>query len=276
MKEHYEAILAESASKVDYAREQLTHIRALLDDQLLATTVARKPARSTRAKATPSVSSAAPTSPSLASPPSTAARSTKAAMKLPLLPPYDRLSKIDATAAVFQECQGQVLHIDDVIEHLYGHLNTSDLKAERTRMKDVMVRGMKRGLWTKVHKVPLSYIMEGPASDQTQPQPPKSRKRKSTPKRSQRPKPSQTGKSVVQLEVLPPYQDKGMTIAVEDILRDHQGQAMTAEDVAYILYGELNPQSLAVAKKRLHDIFSKGVKQNRWQRLSDRKGAYMI
>lgn len=262
LKDHYEAILAESASKVDHAREQLSHINALIEDQLVSTTVSSKSLRFADSKPTPSVKSSQK---GLATTPS-----FTAAMKLPLLPPYAGLSKIDATAAVFQEHPGQVLHIDELIEQLFGDLDSAELQAERIRMKDVMVRGVKRGLWKKVPKVPLSYILERPAQSQT-PSRASTAQRNHTstkqPKQSQEP---------VQLNVLPPYRDQGMTVAVEGILRAHQGTAMTAEDVAFILYGELDPESLAVAKKRLHDIFSKGAKQNRWRRLADRKGAYLI
>ena len=269
LKDHYEAILAESASKVDHAREQLSHIHALLDDQLVSATVSRKSSPSSRGKTVPSAQSSQQ---GLA-----AAPSSKATMKLSLLSPYAGLSKIEATAAVFKEHPGQVLHIDDLIEQLFGDLDSDELRAERVRMKDVMVRGVKRDLWQKVPKVPLSYILQEAPTPTASPKTTTKSARKTTRKRQGKPsKLAKPSKQIIQLEVLPPYRDQGMTIAVEGILRDHQGQAMTAEDVAYILYGELTPKNLAVAKKRLHDIFSKGVKQNRWQRLADRKGAYLI
>jgi hypothetical protein len=77
---------------------------------------------------------------------------------------YEGLSKIDTVAKVLDENKGRVMHMDDIIEQLYGKLSGDDLKAEKVRMKDVMTRGVKRKLWRKAEGVPSSII----ASSQSQ------------------------------------------------------------------------------------------------------------
>ncbi len=71
---------------------------------------------------------------------------------------YAGLSKIDTVAKVLDENKGKVMHMDDIIEQLYGKLSGDDLKAEKVRMKDVMTRGVKRKLWRKAEGVPSSII----------------------------------------------------------------------------------------------------------------------
>jgi hypothetical protein len=74
---------------------------------------------------------------------------------------FDGLSKIDAVLKVMNENAGKVINVDDIIERLYGQLSLADYKAEKGRMKDVMNRGVKGGLWRKA-PAPLSFIVGKP------------------------------------------------------------------------------------------------------------------
>ncbi|MCG9891654.1 MAG: hypothetical protein MH252_11325 [Thermosynechococcaceae cyanobacterium MS004] len=80
---------------------------------------------------------------------------------LPLPAEYEGLSKIDAVAAILSEHPGTIVHINDLIQRLYGTLTGEDLKAEKVRMKDVMTRGIRRSLWTRAVGVPSSYVIQG-------------------------------------------------------------------------------------------------------------------
>jgi hypothetical protein len=73
---------------------------------------------------------------------------------------YAGLSKIDAVAKVLEEDLGTVMHMDQIIHHLYGKLTDNELKLEKVRMKDVMTRGVQRKLWQKAKGVPSSIVME--------------------------------------------------------------------------------------------------------------------
>jgi hypothetical protein len=75
---------------------------------------------------------------------------------------YLGLSKIDAVAKVLEENSGSVMHMDEIIEHLYGKLTDNELKAEKVRMKDVMTRGVQRQLWQKAKGVPSSILVGEP------------------------------------------------------------------------------------------------------------------
>jgi hypothetical protein len=75
---------------------------------------------------------------------------------------YAGLSKIDTVAKVLGENNGKVMHIDEIIEQLYGKLSGEDLKAEKVRMKDVMTRGVQRQLWDKAPGVASSIVAREP------------------------------------------------------------------------------------------------------------------
>lgn len=291
LKDHYEAILSEYESQVLHAQEQLAHINAL-SAAPVPSGIATAPKVKTTAKKAPAgkrkiprrarkakVAARQPTTRRVATP-----KTSGPPMKLAMSVDFDGLSKIEAVERVFKDNVGKVLHIEDVIERLYGNLSASELKAERIRMKDVMARGTRRGMWAKVDKVPLSYILEsaGEAKKTT------TKARKVTKKNSKRPakparkapaskaKAAKSSSGSVQLKLLPPYRKMGMTLAVENILKEHPGKPMTADEVSIILYGNLKPKHIPVAKKRLHDIFSKGVKKKRWKRVPNQKGAYLL
>ncbi len=77
---------------------------------------------------------------------------------------FDGLSKIDAVLKVMNENTGKVVNVDDIIERLYGQLSVAEYKAEKARMKDVMQRGVKGGLWRKA-PAPLSFIVGQPETN---------------------------------------------------------------------------------------------------------------
>ncbi len=96
-------------------------------------------------------------------PPKTASRGRTQVLSLPAQ--YAGLSKIETVAKVLEENHGTVMHMDEIIEQLYGKLSGHDLKAEKVRMKDVMTRGVQRQLWNKAQGVPSSIV----AGEQKQP-----------------------------------------------------------------------------------------------------------
>jgi hypothetical protein len=77
---------------------------------------------------------------------------------LPMHKDFAGLSKIDAVLKVMEENSGKTVHIDAIIERLYGSLSIAEAKAEKGRMKDVMSRGRERSLWQKA-RAPLSFIV---------------------------------------------------------------------------------------------------------------------
>jgi hypothetical protein len=73
---------------------------------------------------------------------------------------YQGLTKNDAVAKILQENAGKPVHIDDIIERLYGKLSVQDFKAEKTRMRTLLITGVKRNFWQKAD-VPQSFIIAG-------------------------------------------------------------------------------------------------------------------
>jgi hypothetical protein len=75
---------------------------------------------------------------------------------------YEGLSKIEAVAAVLEKNPGQAMHIETIIEQLYGTLTEAELQAEKVRMKNVMSRGVQRKLWSKAKGSPSSIVFGKP------------------------------------------------------------------------------------------------------------------
>ncbi|PZO37328.1 MAG: hypothetical protein DCF19_19320 [Pseudanabaena frigida] len=78
------------------------------------------------------------------------------------------------------------------------------------------------------------------------------------------------------LTMRPSYDGLTLTEAIEKILNERQGQAVNADDVVNILYGELPETVFRVAKERVTKNLSKGKGENRWKRVPTQLGYYTL
>lgn len=190
LKSQYEYALTEANSRSGYLREQLSHVNALLLNQLLPTH-SLKPLRPQVESIAPTLALRAPIEPAEDQPVSTpsltvtepisvsnnvpvskphtqkrtASRSIPKAEKAPskrnsltLLPAYQGLKKLDAIAQVLEAARNQEVSIDSVVQTLYGNLSTAEHKAERLRMKTALFQGVQKGMWQKA-TTPSSYFI---------------------------------------------------------------------------------------------------------------------
>lgn len=78
------------------------------------------------------------------------------------------------------------------------------------------------------------------------------------------------------LTMRPAYEGLTLTEAIEKVLNERQGQAVNADDVVNILYGELNEPVFRVAKERVTKNLSKGKGEGRWKRVPSQLGYYTL
>jgi hypothetical protein len=78
------------------------------------------------------------------------------------------------------------------------------------------------------------------------------------------------------LTTRPAYDGLTLTEAIEKILNERQGQAVNADDVVNILYGELTETVFRVAKERVTKNLSKGKGEDRWKRVPSQLGYYTL
>jgi hypothetical protein len=191
LKSQYEYALTEANSKSGYLREQLSHVNALLLNQLLPTR-SLKPLLPQVDSIAPTLAISAPTEPVEDQPVSTpsltvtepisvpnnvplskprtqkrtASKSIPKAEKAstskrnsltPLLA-YQGLKKLDAIAQVLEAARNQEITIDSVVQTLYGNLSAAEHKAERLRMKTALFQGVQKGMWQKA-TTPSCYFI---------------------------------------------------------------------------------------------------------------------
>jgi outer membrane biosynthesis protein TonB len=78
------------------------------------------------------------------------------------------------------------------------------------------------------------------------------------------------------LTTRPAYDGLTLTEAIEKILNERQGQAVNADDVVNILYGDLTETVFRVAKERVTKNLSKGKGEDRWKRVPSQLGYYTL
>jgi hypothetical protein len=190
LKSQYEYALTEANSKSGYLREQLSHVNALLLNQLLPTR-SLKPLLPQVDSIAPTLALSAPIEPVEDQPVSTPSltvtepisvpnnvpvskprtqkrtasksipKAEKASSKRNSLTPllaYQGLKKLDAIAQVLEAARNQETTIDSVVQTLYGNLSAAEHKAERLRMKTALFQGVQKGMWQKA-TTPSCYFI---------------------------------------------------------------------------------------------------------------------
>lgn len=78
------------------------------------------------------------------------------------------------------------------------------------------------------------------------------------------------------LTMRPSYEGLTLTEAIEKILNERQGQAVNADDVVNILYGDLQETVFRIAKERVTKNLSKGKGEGKWKRVPTQLGYYTL
>jgi hypothetical protein len=171
LKTQYERSLTEASTNASHLREQLSHVNALLLNQLLqgnggvpqlTQSAVEVPVIKTIALASaPSLatSPAAEAPPSAIPKPKASPRKAKATVEpapslgkrstRPLLPAYRGLTRLEAIAQLLQTTPGQDVTTDQVSEGLFGKLSAADHKAERKSLNTQLYKGQSLKLWQK-------------------------------------------------------------------------------------------------------------------------------
>jgi hypothetical protein len=88
-------------------------------------------------------------------------------------------------------------------------------------------------------------------------------------------KPAQTSSSENQ-KSQPQYVGKSLPDAVENVMQAHRGKPMTTDSVAKILFADVDDAKLSKIKKQLNTTFFRGVMQGRWEKVKGQKEAYVL
>ncbi|NUN65285.1 hypothetical protein HCU40_11085 [Pseudanabaena biceps] len=78
------------------------------------------------------------------------------------------------------------------------------------------------------------------------------------------------------LSMRPSYEGLTLTEAIQKIMDERFGQAVNADDVVNILYGELEEPVFRVAKERVTKNLSKGKGEGKWKRVPTQLGYYTL
>jgi hypothetical protein len=276
LKSQYERSLTQANTNASHLREQLSHVNALLLNQLLpsngvvpqltqsavevpvveaialasAKSLAASPAAETPASDRPKPK--ASDHKAKAEPPS--GRSPR-----PLLPAYAGLKRLEAIAQVLETSAGEEVSIDALIHALFGELSATDRKAERKRLITLLYNGEKRGLWQK-GSATLSYVISASTGKA-----PATAKSTAQPKAKAKPTTARA-KSRRSLDVLPAFRGMSKREAIAQILEQRSGEALHHDTIIQALYGDLSLQDLKDERVRIKTALLTGVKDGKWQK----------
>lgn len=185
-------------------------------------------------------------------------------LKQPLLPQYEHLSKSEAIEKLLQEEAGNILHIDDIIQSLFGDLETPAFKAEKNKLYNALNQGIENGLWDKVPGRPGCYtIVLEQAIKKTDSKKPINKHKEIS--------------ALALIEALPPaYQGLKLIQAVEKVLQGNPRIAMNSEKIAQILFDKTEEAIFTAAKNKIGKALWSGAKEKRWQGVPGKLGVYKL
>jgi hypothetical protein len=300
LKTQYEQALTEADTISAHYREQLSHVNALLLNQigsgnglspfqthiksaepiLDAIAALQESTDINRLTLAPAktVVEARPTPPEVAPKPKQAKAQPSLAVggRTPreLLPIHQGLKRLDAIAKVFQNHQGQEVTIDTLTEQLFGNLSTEAHKAERLKLRTLLYQGEQRGLWTKGDAASTYVIkVSGQAPAKTVAQPRAKAPAKATGTRAQAKAPKSspvtaTTKKRISLPLLSSFDGMTKLESIASVLEKNRGEVLHHDTIIQSLYGDLNPDALKAERVRIKTALLGGVKNKKWQKAS--------
>jgi hypothetical protein len=270
LKTQYERSLTNASTKASHLREQLSHVNALLLNQLLqgngvvpqlaqsaaevpvVETIALAPAAEAPASDRPKLK-ASPSNSKATAEPTSGKRSTRS-----MLPAYRGLTRLEAIAQLLQTTPGQDVSTDQVSEGLFGKLSAAEHKAERKSLNTQMYQGVVRKLWQKGTKTGTFLASASASSKSVQPT--------TTAPATKAKAPATTAAKRKSLTLLPAYAELTKGDAIAQVLAAASGEVLHHDTIIQTLYGDLSPEELKDERVRIKTALLTGVKDEKWQK----------
>jgi hypothetical protein len=281
LKSQYERSLTNADTKAILLREQLSHVNALLLNQLVPTKAHIKSAEpalileeaDTQVERL-TLSPAATEAPVSDTPkPKASTRKAKAALEptlasgkrspRPLLPAYVGLKRLEAIAQLLQSTPEQDVTAAQVGEGLFGNLSAADHKAERKRLNTLLYQGEKRKLWQK-GTAPASYRIGASKTDENI-------QRTAAKSQPQAKANVKTEKAIaleprLTLGLLPVHKGLNKLEAIQKVLIEQSGHVLHQDTIFQLLYGDVSPDVLKVERLRIRASLVQGVTKGLWEK----------
>jgi hypothetical protein len=279
LKTQYERSLTEANTKASHLREQLSHVNALLLNQLLQGNGVVP--QQTQSAADVPVEAIAPAPAkflaiSPAAEASTPIPKTKATLKpkaapepslvsgkrnpRPLLPAYQGLTRLEAISQLLQTTPGQDVTTEQVSERLFGKLSAAELKVERKSLNTQMYQGVVRKLWQK-GTAPGSFTISALTSSKSAQPTFKAPVMKAN-------APVKATAKRKSLTLLPAYAELSKGDAIAQVLGQYPGEVLHHDTIIQTLYGDLSLEELKAERTRIKTALLTGVKDGKWQKAS--------
>lgn len=82
--------------------------------------------------------------------------------------------------------------------------------------------------------------------------------------------------STLKTRMLPEYQHLTKTQAVEKLLQEHEGSILHVDYIIRLLYGELDADAIKGEKPRMYDTLSNGTEKGLWEKVPGQASCYTI
>jgi hypothetical protein len=283
LKTQYERSLTAANTKASHLREQLSHVNALLLNQLLLTTAPLRTEIEAKVPVVEAIALASAqslaTSPAAEAPasnspkPKASSRKPKATAEptptsgkrspRPLLPAYEGLRRLEAIAQLLQTTPGEEVTIDALIHGLFGDLSAADHKAERKRLNTLLYQGEKRKLWQK-GTAPASYRIGASKNDENI--------QRTAAKLQPQVKANVKAEKAIALEprltlgLLPVHKGLNKLEAIQKVLIEQSGHVLHQDTIFQLLYGDVSPDVLKVERMRMRASLVQGVTKGLWKK----------
>jgi hypothetical protein len=276
LKSQYEQALNAANTKANHIREQLSHVNALLLNQLLphnggvprlnqsatdvlVEAIAPSPAISPAAKAPTSTTPKPQTSPrkTKAAPAPEPTAEGKRSIR-PLLPAYRGMTRLEAISKILHATPGQDVTTEQISEKLFGKLSAEEHKAERKSLNTQMYKGQSLKLWRK-GTATGKYIIDASTTSKSAPITSKAPAAKAK-------APATNTAKRRSLTLLPAFAGLSKGDAIAQVLIAASGEVLHHDTIIQTLYGDLSLEELKAERTRIKTALLTGVKDGKWQK----------
>jgi hypothetical protein len=185
---------------------------------------------------------------------------------IPMLAPYEDLTRMEAITQLLDEYKGTVCHIDFIVRSLYGELEPSLFRIVKGRVQSSLTQGRERGYWSAVPNEPGCYTLDLRALS------PNSNNRGSH--KSIKSKRSFVPPKNRVIPMLEQYEGQFLIDAITSLLEEYQGRVFSVNEVVSAIYGELNSEEFREVKNKVLNELSRGHRTGRFSRVPDQIGFY--
>ncbi|WP_341529676.1 hypothetical protein WKK05_10370 [Nostoc sp. UHCC 0302] len=189
-------------------------------------------------------------------------------VEIPMLPQYQSLSRAEAIKKVLQEHIGAICHIDFIVKLLYGDLEPDVFKLVKSRVQSSLTQGRESNKWYSIPDQPGCYTLNLSLLVAD------NHNAGSSITKAKKNKQPLTPPKPKVIPMLKAFEGQFLIDALSTFLQQNAQKAFHIDEIVNGVYGKLNAADFREVKVKVQNELSRGYRTGRFSRVPDKFGFY--